>query len=646
MMSLKYVLFIIFFGMLTNTILLAQTDFTTAINGSKRSKELYKKAYAYIRQRDYKSAKKELYKLVKKDPNFINSYIQLGHIYEDEGAYEEAIANFEKVIELAPDYNPKVYLALGRIAMKQEVYPEVEKQLTKFLSYDKLHPNLVKIATKRLGDARFRPQALANPVAFEPKNLGENINSKNREYFPSITLNDELVYTIEFGQGPTRQEDLYMSQCSEKGWQKSYPIPNVNTADNEAAQSISADGKLLVFTVCNRREDYGSCDLYFSRKVKGKWTKPQNIGAPINSAAWESQPSIAPNSDAIYFVRGGAKGRGNKDLYVSRLQADGTWGTPESIEELNTLYDEASPCIHPDGQTLYFSSEGHPGMGGFDLFITRLKEDGKWGKPVNLGYPINTAKQEEALAVNRKGNVAYLASDREGGFGSMDLYSFELPASIRPEPVTYINGITLNADNNLPLSAEVEIVNLDNQKWVTQLTTPKDGSFIVCLPTGKYALNARKDHFLFFSANYDLTKEKSLDLAYRLKAKLQPIVDKKEHKKQEHEPVVLENVFFATGSAELKHTSKVELDKLKDLLDKNESMRIQLNGHTDNVGSPEDNLKLSNARAKAVVEYLIAKGIRADRLVAKGYGETKPKYDNNTAQGRSKNRRTEFEVLF
>lgn len=640
-------LWILVFGLCNLCATLGQTDYTTAINASKKTKENYKKAYSYIVRRDYKTAKKELHKLIKKDAKFVNSYIQLGFIYEQEKDYENAITHYNKVIELAPDYNPKIYMALGRIAMLQEAYAEVEKQMLQFLSYDKLHPNLIKIATKRLGDARFRPQALANPVAFNLKNLGENINSTNREYFPSITLKDELVYTRQLGEGQAGQEDLYISQCSENGWQKSKPIPTVNTSENEGAQSISADGKLLVFTVCNRREDYGSCDLYFSRKVNGKWTTPKNIGAPINTKDWESQPSIAPNSDAIYFVRGGAKGRGHKDLFVSKLQSDGTWGTPENVKELNTLYNEASPCIHPDGQTLYFSSEGHPGMGGFDLFITRLKEDGKWGKPVNLGYPINTSNQEEALAVNRKGTLAYLASDRAGGFGSMDIYSFELPALAKPMPITYINGITLSEETNLPLSAEVEIIDLKTQTVFKQLKTPKDGSFIICLPTGKYALNARKDGYLFFSANYDLSETKSLDRAYVLEAKLQPLVYKRDDstKKMVREPIVLENVFFATASAELKSESKIELDRLKNLLDKNITMHIQLNGHTDNVGKPADNLKLSEARAKSVMNYLITKGVDAKRLKAKGFGATKPKYSNESKEGRSKNRRTEFEIL-
>lgn len=646
-MHLKYILFLLIFTLSSGVVVVGQSDYTTAINASKKTKESYKKAYSFILQKDYKAAKKELGKLVKKDPTFVNSYIQLGYIAEVEGELETATGYFNKALALAPDYYPKSYMDMSRIAMKQKAYEEVVTHLTKFLTFDKIHPNLVKIAKRRLGNAQFRPKALANPVPFDPKNLGDKINSDDREYFPSITLDGELVYTVQIGQGQQGQEDLYRSKCTEDGWEERSLIPNVNTSENEAAQSISADGKLLVFTVCNRREDYGSCDLYYSTKVNGKWSKPKNIGTPINTKNWESQPTIAPNSDAIYFVRGGARGQGDKNIFVSRLQIDGSWGTPEKVEELNTPYNESSPCLHPDGKTLYFSSDGHPGMGGFDLFVSRMQNNGKWGVPTNLGYPINTEKQEEALAVNRKGDLAYLASDREGGYGSMDLYSFELPEAVRPSPVTYINGITLSAETNLSLSAKVEIVNLETKKVVLELQTPSKGTFIACLPVGQYALNAQKDGYLFFSANYNLTEEKSLDLAYVLEAKLQPIAYEEEDsmKKRIREPIVLENVFFATASAELKSESKVELDKLKILLETNKDLHIQLNGHTDNVGKPEDNLLLSDARAKAVMEYLISQGIDKVRLKAKGFGETKPRYSNDSKSGRAGNRRTEFEVL-
>lgn len=622
-----------------------KANYTTTKTASKRTKESYKKAYAYIKARDYDAAIKALEKIAKKDPTFVNTYVELGNVYEAAGDLEQAISSFERLVEIAPDYNPKVYLALGRLELKQENYPAVEKHMEKFLSYDKLHPNLVRIAKKRKAIAQFRPKALANPVPFEPKNLGPTVNSAAREYFPSLTLEGELVYTRQIGEGRKGQEDLYSSSQTDQGWAEGRPLPNVNTSENEGAQSISADGRLLVFTVCNRPEDYGSCDLYYSRKVNGRWSEPKNMGAPINTGNWESQPSIAPNSDGLYFIRGGARGQGNKDLYYSDLQEDGTWSEPQPIKELNTVDDESAPHLHPDGQTLYFSSNGHAGMGGLDLFVSKKQADGTWGKPENLGYPINTKEQEEALAVDRMGTLAYLASNRVGGLGSLDLYSFELPTAARPAAVTYVKGRTIDAKTGKAISAGIELVDLKTQQVVAKCRTGKDGSFFLCLPTGNYALSASREGYLFFSAHYELTEIASLKAPFQLEAALQPIEIATAEKLVNVAPIVLENVFFATASAKLEAASKAELNRLKNLLDNYPKMRIQLRGHTDNVGEAADNLSLSEARAQAVKSYLIEQGIAAERLEAKGYGETQPRGTNETPEGRAGNRRTEFLVL-
>jgi outer membrane protein OmpA-like peptidoglycan-associated protein/Tfp pilus assembly protein PilF len=616
------------------------SGFTNARNASKKTQENYRKAYALFRQKEFKKSEKEFLKLIKKDPTFVNSYLIMSELKKAEKDTSSAVDYLNKANEIAPDYDPRTYLALARIAMNRSNYAEAVKQADQFLNYTKVNQKLRKKAEKLRLDAIFRPKALQNPVPFEPKNLGDKINSANRDYFPSLTLNNDLVYTVQIGEGQQGQEDLYISHFKNDAWQKSNPIANVNTNDNEGAQSISADGRLLVFTVCNRPGDMGSCDLYYSRKMNGKWTKPKNIGSPINSPNWESQPSIAPNADAIYFVRGGPRGTGDKDLYITRLQDNGTWATPEKIEELNTPYHESSPSIHPDGKTLYFSSKGHEGMGGYDLFISRLQENGKWGKPQNLGYPINTAAAEEALAVSWQGDVAYLASNRAGGFGSLDIYSFELPPNAKPAPITYIKGITKDAETNQPLSAYVEIIDLKTQKRFTKLTTKRDGEFTICLPTGEYALNARRPQYAFFSANYDLNEAAALTEAYQLIAPLQPIKEK-----QDNQPIVLENVFFETASAVLRDNSKAELDKLKAFLEENATIKIQLNGHTDNVGEEEDNLLLSDQRANAVRNYLIKNGIDSSRMTAKGFGESKPIQSNETTTGRSKNRRTEFQIM-
>lgn len=622
----------------------AQTDYTTARTASASIQKTYRKAYAYQSGGDYKRAEKAYKQLIKKAPNFVNAYLQLGGVYQTCKRYPEAYAEYQKAAALAPDYDVNVYYVMGDLMMLEKDYVAAIPHYRRFLTFEKNNPRLVERAQKKLEDAEFREQALAAPVPFEPISLGPNINTANREYFPSITLEDDLVYTMQHYVNDHNQEDLYMSRLVDGEWQQGVSL-SINTPQyNEGAQSISADGTALVFTVCNRYGDKGSCDLYYSSRRNGRWTSPVNMGGPINSSLWESQPSLSADGKTLYFSRGAPKGQGTRDLYRSYQTPDGTWTKPEPVKELNTPFNEGGPTLHADGKTLYFSSDGHPGMGRGDLFVSRLQADGTWGTPKNLGYPINTEGHEEALAVSRQGRLAYLASNREGGEGSMDLYQFELPEAVRPTPVTYIKGLVVHARTNLPLSARAELVDLTTQTTVAVLTTPSNGEFLLCLPIGRYALRVNKQGFLFYSATYDLEANTSVDEPYALKAPLQPIVENKEIPIKST-PIVLENVFFATASAELRSESKVELDALYELLKTYPTVRILLSGHTDNVGSDADNQQLSQARARAVREYLIQAGIAADRLEAKGFGESQPRYTNDTNEGRAGNRRTTFELI-
>ena len=430
-------------------------------------------------------------------------------------------------------------------------------------------------------------------------------------------------------------------------------MPNVNTVENEGAQAISADGKLLVFTACNRRGDFGSCDLYYSRRLsKDEWSVPKNIGQPINSAAWESQPSVAANGDAIYFARG-AQGSGQKDLFVSYLQPDGKWGAPVALTEINTPFDETAPCIHPDGKTLYFSSNGYAGMGSFDLYMSRKGADGKFSTPVNLGYPINTDKAEESIVVSLKGDNAFVSSDRDGSFGLLDIYGFELPPAVRPLPVTYTQIVVRDAATKKAINnAQLNILNLTTEKAFFAARTDREGEVLACLPLGEdYSVNIQKAGYLFHSEQFELKAEYASDKPYLLTIYLQTIpsaentVVVKNDTTPLRKPIILKNVFFSTNSAELKPISKNELDQLKKMLEENPKMRIQLNGHTDSEGDEAKNQLLSENRAKAVSKYLSDNGIAASRLKAKGYGESQPIDSNETPQGRANNRRTEFVVL-
>jgi outer membrane protein OmpA-like peptidoglycan-associated protein len=329
------------------------------------------------------------------------------------------------------------------------------------------------------------------------------------------------------------------------------------------------------------------------------------------------------------------------DLYKTTMDEFGEWSKPINISDsINTEGAESSPFIHPDNKTLYFSSDGHIGMGGMDIFYCRKDSNDNWGKPVNIGYPINTFGDENSLILNARGDMAYFASDKLEGFGQQDLYKFKLYEEARPNPVSYMKGIVYDDQTKKRLEAKFELISLkDGQTKVESKSDPVNGEFLVCLPTGsQYALNVSKKGYLFYSENFSTPAEIHHKIDPFLKnVPLKPI--------KVGESVVLKNIFFEFDKYNLKKESRVELNKLYNLLKENKSLKIEIGGHTDNKGSEEYNKTLSQNRAKAVYEYLTSKGISSERLSYKGYGESKPIDTNKTEEGRANNRRTEFKVI-
>lgn len=628
------------------------TPYTTMQTAKAKLKKRYQNALQYGRSGDYERAIRELDKVLDDEPRFIDAYITKAAVYDELDMNAEAEANFERVIEIDPNYEPHVWYRLALLEIEQDKYPEAEDHLQRFLETRPESERIREQAKKRLGEVKFRAEAMRNPVPFNPQSLGPNINTEASEYLPSFTADG--AYLIYTGRSDG-QEDFFISQKKNGSWQPGKPLEDINTPLNEGAQTISADGQLLVFTACNRRDGFGSCDLYYAQRQGDRWTRPANIGRPVNSAAWESQPSLSANGQALYFSSNRQGTRGGRDLWVSYRGPDGSWGAPQNLgTPINTPENDESPFIHPDGQTLYFMSKGHPGMGGFDLFLARREDGENWGTPQNLGYPINTKGNEGALVVSLDGRTGYFATDRlQNGKATRetrpttDLYQFELYPEARPNPVTYVKAVVINATSGLPLVAEVEFVDLSDMEVLTSANTGTDGAFLVVLPLGKdYALNVSRDDYLFHSENFALADKTSIDDPYLLEIELSPIPkDISSGEIAKAKPVILRNVFFETGSAELKPASVVELNHLKELLEKNPEMKIRINGHTDDVGSDQDNLQLSQNRAKAVYDYLVDRGIDASRLQYRGFGENRPIASNETPEGRRQNRRTEFEVI-
>lgn len=630
---------------------IAQPAYTTLSTTSKHNVKDYDRAMTMIDLGQLEEAYKLLARTVEDDSLFLDAYIQLGGVRHDQGMLGEAEMYLEKVLALAPDYKKSVWLQLGLIEWRQDKYDQAEEHLKGYLAMNPTNEHDVKLARIYLDRCAFSAAAMRNPVPFQPQKLDSTINTDADEYLPSLTADGgALIFT----RVVNHQEDFYLSRpTAEGGWGKAVPIDRVNTDQNEGAQTVSADGRLLIFTACNRPGTVGRCDLYITEYVNGKWTDVKNMGEPVNTRAWESQPSLSADGKTLYFASERSGGKGGKDIWVSYRQADGSWSVPENLgDTINTPEDEQGPFIHADGQTLYFMSDGHPGMGKSDIFYSRLGPDGTWQPPVNMGYPINSKSDEGLLVVSIDGKTAYFASNRanldptrSNGRPTYDLYSFELYEAARPKPVTYVKAVVRDADTKALLEgALAQITDLETGQVAVERATDPSGQFLVVLPAGKnYALNVSRSHYLFFSDHFELREPGSVDKPFQLEIELQPIPENGAPAGEK--AIVLKNVFFESGSAQLRPESVTELEKLRHLLEDNPGLRIQINGHTDNVGTGADNQTLSEQRAKAVYSYLVEHGIDRGRLRYKGFGESRPVDTNETEEGRQQNRRTEFVVF-
>ncbi len=578
---------------------------------------------------------------IDKDARYMDAYLLLAAIYSDGKKYDDCIAAYEKAFAIDSLFSFEYKLPYSIALAGKGEFEKALQVVNVLLAAPRLNPN-----TRKAGEFRKRSYEFAVDYAkknntknyvFAPHNIGDNINSTESEYFPSLTIdNSEMVFTRNVGK---YNEDFYSSKRKNGNWEASKPMEgNVNTPENEGAQMISQDGQWLVFTGCNRREGFGSCDIYISYLTDKGWSEAINLGGNVNSEFWESQPCLSPDKKDLYFASRVPGGYGGSDIYVSHLQSNGKWSEPENLgREINTTGDEQCPFIHADNQTLYFTSNGLPGYGDADLFYTRKGPKAVWSKPVNLGYPINTISQEGTLFITADGKTAYYSSDRNDSKGGLDIYSFELREDVRPYKTLWVKGQVFDSKTKKGLPSAMELIDLQSKEPLSKVQTDEKGNYLVTLPVGKdYAFNVNRKGYLFYSDNFSLSRAVQ-DSIYEKNIPLQPI--------EVNASIVLNNVFFDVNKFDLKQESQVELDKLVQLLNDNPTIKIEISGHTDNVGKPADNLTLSNNRAKAVVVYLGSKGIPSQRLLAKGYGETKPVTDNKTEEERAKNRRTEMRVV-
>ena len=608
---------------------------------NKKAFQLYNRAQDLAGEEKFKEGIQLLRQAIQIDKNYEDAYLATAGMYSELKKYQESVSYYQQAMAIdsnfAADYNLSYSINLAGLGKFQEALDAVNR----FLNIPTLNETGRKLALSRQTTYRFAIDYATHhnqlPYKFEPQNLGDSINTAVPEYFPSISLDGKtLIYTRRVQDV---NEDFYQSDKIDGHWTKARSLEgNINTNRNEGALNISQDGQWLVFTGCNFPQGYGSCDLYISYFTGQGWSAPENLGQQINSEFWDSEPSLSPDKRDLYFSSNRPGGFGGSDLYVCHRLQSGRWTLPENMgPAINTPGDENSPFIHADNQTLYFTSSGLLGYGNSDLFLTRKNKEGGWGTPINLGYPINTVENEGSLVVAADGKTAYYASDRADSRGELDIYSFELRPDIRPFKTNWVKGKVFDQKTNHGLPSHVELTDLATGQLLSDVQTDETGNYLTTLPVGKnYAFNVHRKGYLFFSEHFELA-DTTTDSTYQIDIPLQPI--------ETNASIVLKNIFFDVNKFELKPTSRVELDEIIALLKENPKVSILISGHTDNVGKPAENLLLSENRAKAVVNYLTEKGIARLRLYFKGFGDTQPLETNDSETGRAKNRRTELKIM-
>lgn len=622
----------------------------SAYTTSKPAVKSFNKAVSYMETGQNRSAINEITNAIEKDPGFLEAWLLKAEIHDFLGDSKLAYEAYSKVFDIDPNYDPALSFKLAANSFRIGEY-EVAKKYIDFFC------NNVDTVKYRSYDFRrlkkfiyFAENAYKNPVAFNPVNLGPGVNTQFDEYWPSLSVDEKvLVFTRQIPINPNNpsraqesmHEDLFYSVFDEQSAQygPSMPLPGgVNTKLNEGAQCISADGKTCVITACNRPDGLGSCDLYIMFLQGNKWSEPQNLKS-VNSGSWDSNPSLSADGRFLYFSSGRPGGYGKTDIW--RIEIDSKGNALSEAENLgkkiNTQYEELSPFIHPDGKTLYFASNGLPGMGDFDLFFSKQNDKGEWQTPVNVGYPINTSGEERSLIVNAKGEIAMFASS--AGKRDLDIYYFVIPDEIKPVTVTYVKGFIYDSVTKDRLQAKCEMIDIETgEKVVEMMSDAENGEYMVCLPVDRdYAFNVERQGYLFYSENFSLTNLKNPEEPFIMNIPLQPLSD--------GVTVVLKNIFFEFNSFELLPESYAELNKVVEYMTTNPKLKIEIGGHTDNVGSQAYNKTLSENRAKSVYTYLISKGIDKTRLSYKGYDFSVPVATNETEEGRALNRRTEFKVI-
>jgi len=606
----------------------------------KKAEEAFMNALKANSEGNKTLALQHIIKALKADITFGNAWSLQADIAERNHDTTLARSSYDACLKYEP-YFQNHYYYYAKYCFRQG---QNEKTLNLLAKFDKVPTEngfdpkkdkasgTIKAATEKLGEScRFALEDKQRIEDLDIRNLGPGVNSGDNEYWPGMTVDGETLIYTRLVNG---QEDFYVSSKFQDSWVNSRPLlGSINTANNEGYTSVSADGRYIFFTVCNQ-DGFGSCDIFYSFLKGTAWSRRMNMGERINTAQWDAQPAISADGKTLIFSSARPGGYGGKDLWVSYWK-NNNWTQPENLgKTINTGADEEAPYLHYDGKTLYFASSGHTGYGQHDIFRSQILGGGNWTNPENMGRGINTDADEAGFYVDFKGEKAYIASSRVGGFGGLDIYSLKLSADKKPMPITYVKGIIMDAETKNEITGRIELINLESGK--PALSDSSTRFFTTLEPNGMYGLNVYRSGYLFYSANFQPTPS-GIDSPFLVTALLKPI--------KMDQTVILNNIFFETDKFELRPESTPELQKLFTLLKANPDVLVEISGHTDNQGTEAHNATLSVSRAKSVKDYLVKAGIPATAIKTAGYASTKPIGDNNTAAGRAINRRIEMKII-
>lgn len=605
-----------------------------------KAAKLFERAKSDISKNRTSEAILKLEEAIEEDPTYREAYLELFRIWQSLDKPAEAISVLQKAALSVRSGQAPLWYNLAQLELQQGWYAKAHEHFTTYLSLNTPDAATRAKAAWLLSKTGYALEHLKDSLDFRFTPLKGMINTADPEYLPSLDATGKMmVFTRRTGN----QEDLWISFLQAGAWSAPSPWAG-NSNQNEGAHVISADGKTIVFTACGREGGFGGCDLYSSDFRQGRWTRPKNMGQVINSRAWESQPSLNANGRILYFVSDRPGGMGGYDIWMS-FKGPAGWTPPVNAgPNINTEKDELSPCLHADGLSLYFRSEGWPGFGSQDLFVSRKSREGSWEQPLNLGYPLNDHRDQGAMAVSLDGKSAYYTDQRIGSSNQLlasDIIRLELPQPFRSLACTFIRGRISDLSSNAALpGALVTLAGGEGLFIKDSVVSDPDGEFLLVVPLQHaYQIHVKLDGYNLYSERLVTKEEVAAGYERTHDIKLEQIRPGVE---EPLKPVVLENVLFETASFILLPESFNELDGLSELLKQNPSFSLAIHGHTDNTGDPEFNRTLSGQRAQAVYNYLLTRQIEASRMTWEGFGDRRPIASNDSEEGRSRNRRVEF----